>query len=215
MLSLFSPLCISLFICFHILFHFLLPYFFIAFDRINYNIIILCFEWKIGKFENVWIQIFKHKILIMVSKKEKWLWLEKIKNYYGTVIPKRGEKGNLGEPQSDFPLKMDNYIRKGEELSLEIRIIKLLARTSNCLVRMVMPNFKISLDGFIFRFIRCSLIWGFQNGLTFGILTSGFWFYLPRKMGLFWKGLAVVFAVWQKMALKSSFWESKSSKIYL
>ena len=71
MLSLFSPLCIILFICFHILFHFLLLYFLIAFDRINYNIIILCFEWKVGNFENVRIQIFKHEILIMVSKKER------------------------------------------------------------------------------------------------------------------------------------------------
>ena len=44
---------------------------------------------------------------------------------------------------------MYNYIRKREELSLQIRIVKLHAPTSNCLVRMVMPNFKISLDGFI------------------------------------------------------------------
>ena len=63
--------------------------------------------------------------------------MKKIKNYYGTVIPKRGEKGNLGEPQNDFPLKMYNYIRKREELSLQIRIVKLHARTSNCLVRMM------------------------------------------------------------------------------
>ena len=58
-------------------------------------------------------------------------------------------------------------------------------------------------------------MWGFQNGLTFGILISGFWFYVPRKMGFFWKGLAVVFAVWHKMAPKLSFWERISSKIYL
>ena len=32
-----------------------------------------CFEWKIGKFENV--RISKHKILIMTSKKER--------NHYG------------------------------------------------------------------------------------------------------------------------------------
>ena len=49
----------------------------------------------------------------MVSKKERNDYdLKKNKNYCGTVIPKRGEKENLGEPQSDFPLKMDNYIRK-------------------------------------------------------------------------------------------------------
>ena len=42
----------------------------IAVDRINYSIILLCFNWKIGKFENA--QIFKHyKILAMSSKKER------------------------------------------------------------------------------------------------------------------------------------------------
>ena len=45
-------------------------------------------------------------------KRETIMTWKKNKNYYGTVIPKRGEKENLGEPQSDFPLKMDNYIRK-------------------------------------------------------------------------------------------------------
>ena len=41
----------------------------IAINRINYSIIILCFEWKIGKFENG--RIFTRKILIIASKKEK------------------------------------------------------------------------------------------------------------------------------------------------
>ena len=41
----------------------------IAINRINYSIIILGFEWKIGKFENV--QNFKHETLIMASKKER------------------------------------------------------------------------------------------------------------------------------------------------
>ena len=40
---------------------------------------VLCFEWKIGKFENV--RIFKHKILIMSSKKERNHYdLKEIKN---------------------------------------------------------------------------------------------------------------------------------------
>ena len=39
-------------------------------SRINYNIM-LCFEWKIGKFENV--RIFKHydHVLIKASKKKR------------------------------------------------------------------------------------------------------------------------------------------------
>ena len=42
----------------------------IAINRINCSIVILCFEWKIGKFENV--RMFKHyKILIMLRKKER------------------------------------------------------------------------------------------------------------------------------------------------
>ena len=45
----------------------------IAINRINYSIIILDFERKIGKFENV--RIFKQKIMIMASKKER--------NHYG------------------------------------------------------------------------------------------------------------------------------------
>ena len=45
------------------------PDYVIFINRINYSIIILCFEWKSGKFENV--RIFKHyKILIVSSKKE-------------------------------------------------------------------------------------------------------------------------------------------------
>ena len=41
-------------------------------------------------------------------------------------------------------------------------------------------------------------MWGFQNGLTFEISTSDsrdIPFYVPRKMSIFWKGLAVVFVV--------------------
>ena len=42
----------------------------IAINRINYNIIILRFEYKIDKLENV--RIFKHyKMLIMSSQKER------------------------------------------------------------------------------------------------------------------------------------------------
>ena len=69
-------------------------------NRINYSIIILCFEWKIGKFE--YARIFKHyKILIMASKKERKHYdLKEIENYCRTkTFPKRlgvkGEKANF------------------------------------------------------------------------------------------------------------------------
>ena len=100
-----------------------------AINRINCSIIILCFEWKIGKFENV--QIFKHyRILIMACKKDRnHFHLKRIENYCRTkTFPKRlaekGRKQILHEPQSDFPLKMDNYITKIADLSLQIRIVK-------------------------------------------------------------------------------------------
>ena len=35
-----------------------------------------------------------------------------------------GKKQILDKPQSDFPLKMDNYITKGADLSFQIRITK-------------------------------------------------------------------------------------------
>ena len=55
----------------------------IGVNRINYSTILLCSEWKIGKFKNV--RIFKHyKTLIMSSKKERNHYdlkeIEKIKN---------------------------------------------------------------------------------------------------------------------------------------
>ena len=39
--------------------------------------------------------------------------------------PEKGKKQILNELQSDFQLKMDNYITKRAELSLQIRIVKL------------------------------------------------------------------------------------------
>ena len=38
--------------------------------------------------------------------------------------PEKGKKQILDELQSDLPLKMDNYITKRAELSLQIRIVK-------------------------------------------------------------------------------------------
>ena len=60
-----------------------------AISRINCSIIILYFEWKSGKFENV--RIFKlYKIMIMVSKKEiNYYDLKEIENYCRTTLPKR------------------------------------------------------------------------------------------------------------------------------
>ena len=71
----------------------------IAISRINYGIIIVCFEWKIDKFEKV--RIFKHyKMLIMVSKKERNHYdLKEIEIYCRRTFPKRlagkGEKANF------------------------------------------------------------------------------------------------------------------------
>ena len=52
-------------------------------NGINYSIIIICFEWKIGKFEKVGI-FEDYKILIISSKKERNLYdfkeMENIKN---------------------------------------------------------------------------------------------------------------------------------------
>ena len=57
-----------------------------AINKINCRTIILCFEWKIGKFGNV--RIFIHfKTLIMASKKERNHYdLKEIENYCITKI---------------------------------------------------------------------------------------------------------------------------------
>ena len=76
---------------------------------INYSIIILRFEWKIGKFE--YTQTFKHyKILIMASKKERKHDLKDIKNYCRTkIFPKRmagkGIKANFRWTAKCFSIK--------------------------------------------------------------------------------------------------------------
>ena len=63
----------------------------------------------------------------MVSKKQSNHYdLQEIENYRRTkTIPKRlagkGKKQILDKPQSDLPLKMDNYITKRAELLLQIR----------------------------------------------------------------------------------------------
>ena len=67
-----------------------------AVNKISYSIIILYFEWKIVKFQNVWI--FQHyKIRIMASKKEgNHYALKEIETYCRTkTFPKRpGGKGS-------------------------------------------------------------------------------------------------------------------------
>ena len=66
----------------------------------------------------------------MASKKERNHYnLKEIQNYCTTkTFPKRltkeEKKQILDKPQSDFLLKMDNYITKRADLSLQIRIVK-------------------------------------------------------------------------------------------
>ena len=89
---------------------FLTTFFSCFFSITNCSIIILRFEWKIGKFENV--RTSKHyRILIMASKKERNDFdLKEIENYYRTkTFPKRlaekEEKANFRQTAKRFSIK--------------------------------------------------------------------------------------------------------------
>ena len=99
---------------------------------INCSINILSFEWKICKFEN--IPVFKHyKIIIKywswwARKRETTMIWKKLKITVEQSFQRdwleNGKWQILDKPQSDFPLKIANYITKRAEFSLQIRIVK-------------------------------------------------------------------------------------------
>ena len=77
---------------------------------------VLCFEWKIGKFENV--RIFKHKILIMSSKKERNHYdLKEIKNTENAKIVLIARRYNV-------LTEMFTIIEKSSLLYEKVKILK-------------------------------------------------------------------------------------------
>ena len=82
-------------------------------NRINYSIIILCFEWKICKFENV--RIFKHKILIMSRKKERNHYdLKEIENIKNAKIVSIAWHHNVLTEMFTITAKISSFIRKSQ-----------------------------------------------------------------------------------------------------
>ena len=79
----------------------------------------LCFEWKIGKFDNV--RIFKHKILIMASKKKRNHYdLKETENYCRTItfrnrLAGKGEKASFRRTAKRLSIKKWTIILQREQ----------------------------------------------------------------------------------------------------